>query len=35
MTYTAIVAVCSEIHTKHSTQTEHHAEFSDIKPGGK
>ena len=28
------VAVCSDIHTKHSTQSEHHVEFLDIKPGG-
>jgi hypothetical protein len=27
MTYTAKVAVCSEIRTKHSTQSEHHVEF--------
>jgi len=25
--YTAKVAVSSEIHTKHSTQSEHHVEF--------
>jgi len=34
MIITAKVAVCSEIHTKHSTQSEHHVEFLDIKPGG-
>jgi hypothetical protein len=36
MTYTANAAVCSEIHkkTKHSTQSEHHIEFFNIKPGG-
>jgi len=34
MTYTAKVAVCSEIRTKHSTQSEHHAEFFNVKPGG-
>jgi hypothetical protein len=27
MTYTANAAVCYEIHTKHSTQSEHHLEF--------
>jgi len=27
MTHTAKVAVCSEIRTKHSRQSEHHAEF--------
>jgi len=27
MMYTAKVAVCSEIRTKHSTQGEHHVEF--------
>jgi len=27
MTYTAKVAVCSEIRRKHSTQSEHHVEF--------
>ena len=31
----AKVAVCSEIRTKHSTQSEHHVEFFDVKPGGK
>jgi len=34
MTYTAKVAVCSEIGTKHSTQSEKHLEFFNIKPGG-
>jgi hypothetical protein len=34
MTYKAKVAVCSEIHTKHSTQNEHHVEFFIVKPGG-
>jgi len=28
MTYTAKVAVCSEIYTKHSKKSEHHVEFS-------
>jgi hypothetical protein len=27
MTYTAKAAVCSQIRTKHSTQSEHHVEF--------
>ena len=34
MTYTAKVAVCSEIRTKHSEQSEHHVEFLNVKPGG-
>jgi hypothetical protein len=34
MTYTAKVAFCSEIPTKHSTQSEHHVEFLNVKPGG-
>jgi len=34
MTYTAKVAVCSEIRTKHSTQGEHHIEILNVKPGG-
>jgi len=34
MTYTAKVAVCSEIHTKHSTQSVNNVEFFNIKPGG-
>jgi len=34
MTYTAKAAVCSEIHTKHSTQRVHHVEFLNVKPGG-
>jgi len=33
-TYKAKVAVCSEILTKHSTQSEHHVEFLNFKPGG-
>jgi len=32
--YTANVAVCFEIRTKHSKQSEHHAEFLGVKPGG-
>jgi hypothetical protein len=34
MTYEAKVAVCSEIRTKHSTQSEHHVEMLSAKPGG-
>jgi len=34
MTYKAKVAVCSEIRTKHSTQSEHHVEIFIFKPGG-
>jgi len=34
MTYEAKVAVCSEICTKHSMQSQHSAEFLNIKPGG-
>ena len=34
MMYTAKVAVCSEIRKKHSTQSEHHVEFFNVKPGG-
>ena len=30
MLYKAKVAVCSEIHTKHSTQSEHHVEFLNV-----
>ena len=33
--YKAKVAVCSEIGTKQSTQSEHHVKFSNVKPGGK
>jgi len=32
--YKAKAAVCSEIRTKHSTQSEHRVEFFNIKPGG-
>jgi len=31
--YKAKFAVCSEIRTKDSTQSEHHVEFSNVKPG--
>ena len=34
MLYKAKVAVCSDIRTKHSTQSEHLVEFLDVKPGG-
>jgi hypothetical protein len=34
MTYTAKASGCSEIRTKHSTQSEHHVEFVNVKPGG-
>jgi len=34
MAYTAKAALCSEIRTKHSTQSEHHVEFFNFKPGG-
>ena len=33
--YKANVALCSEIRTKHSTQSEHRVEFFNIKPSGK
>ena len=32
MMYKAKVAVCSEIRTKHSTQSEHHVEFFNVNP---
>jgi len=34
MTYKAKVAVCSEIRTKLSMQSEHHVEFLNVKLGG-
>jgi hypothetical protein len=34
MAYNGNVAVCSEIRTKHSTQSEHHVEFFNVKPSG-
>jgi len=34
MMYIVEVAVCSEIRTKHSTQSEHHVVFLVVKPGG-
>jgi hypothetical protein len=35
MMFKAKVSVCSEIRTKHSTQSEHHVEFLNIKPVGR
>jgi hypothetical protein len=32
--YEKKAAVCPEIRTKDSTQTVHHVEFSNVKPGG-
>jgi hypothetical protein len=34
MTYKTKVAVSSEIRTKHSTHSEHHVEFLNVKPDG-
>ena len=34
MMYKAKFAVCSEIPTKHSTQSERHVEFLNATPGG-
>ena len=34
MTYEAKVSVCSEIRTKHTTQSEKHVEFLNVKSGG-
>jgi hypothetical protein len=34
MTFTAKVAVCSEIRTKHPKHSEHHVEFLYVKRGG-
>ena len=34
MFYKAKVAVCSDIRTKHSTQSENDIEFLNVKPGG-
>jgi len=33
MIHKAKVAVCSEIRTKHSPQSEHHVELLNVKPG--
>ena len=35
MVYKAKVAVCSEIRTKHSTQSKLHVELLNVKHGGK
>jgi hypothetical protein len=34
MMYKAKVAVCSDIRTKHSMQSQHHVEFLKVKPTG-
>jgi len=34
MMHKAKVAVCSEIRTKQSTQSQHRVEFFNVKPGG-
>ena len=34
MVYKEKVTVCSEIRTKHSMQSEHHAELPNVKPDG-
>ena len=34
MMYKAKVAVCSDIRTKHTTQSEHHVELLNAKLGG-
>ena len=34
MMYKAKVVVYSQIHTKDSTQSEHHVEFFNVKPDG-
>ena len=34
MIYKTKAAVCSDIPTKHSTQSERHVEFFNVKPGG-
>ena len=34
MMYKAKVAVCSDIHTKHSTQSERYVEFLNVELGG-
>ena len=34
MMYKAKVIVCSDILTKHSTRSERHVEFLNVKPGG-
>jgi hypothetical protein len=34
MMYEVNIAVCSQIRTKHSTQSENHVEFFSVKPDG-
>ena len=34
MMYKVKVGICSDIRTKHSTQSECHVEFLNVKPGG-
>ena len=34
MKYKVKVAVCSDIRTKHSTQSKRHVQFFNVKPGG-
>jgi hypothetical protein len=34
MMFKAKFAVCSQIRTKHSKQSEHHVKFVIVKPGG-
>jgi len=34
MMYKTKITVCSEIRTKHSTQSEHDVEFFNVTPGG-
>jgi hypothetical protein len=34
MLYKVSYAVCSEIRTKHSMQSEYHVELLNVKPGG-
>ena len=34
MLYKTKVTVCSDIRTKHSTQSERYVEFLNVKPGG-
>ena len=34
MMYKAKVAVCSDIYTKHSSQSYHNVEFFNVTPGG-
>ena len=34
MMYKAKAAACSDIRKKHSTQSERHVEFLNVKPGG-